>query len=485
YDESKPTSPNLLLNPPILIDGDPLSSQNSRGSHIKIPNEILTILVAGNPFRFSLAEFQTITGLPGGPFPEHYQSPSFNTRNAAKDPLWQKLLGHDSLITVVDIAHMLETEDNMETDKRLRLAPNTIVDGVLIAHKQVPRPTLQYIQMVDNVEEFLKFPWGCESFLKTITSLQLVAFQAMPLLAIKIPAAPNPATLLELEDPHLPLHKSLSINDFEVAEADSNLRFTTLIPLADNAPLGDSSKPEFNVQPTVTTIHRKHTVPRKQSLRARDGIKKMAMSPRKQRRISNYFQKNLGATPPTNEWLGEKVELLDILVAEVKADTRRLKRKLSHRHNKTGSKFSSFKFTLRTPKKRTTAQEKGTQIQPHQHDHIPESPIETEPNSPLISQYNAHRFSNAPAYNPTITDSPTDIINYVVLTVNGTHIVNPPQTSIGAPPEHNSPTHDSLNQSNHDPTALVGLSPFHVSLNHTSTPNNSATHNLHDPMEAK
>ncbi|KAH0873143.1 LOW QUALITY PROTEIN: hypothetical protein HID58_070505, partial [Brassica napus] len=327
YDESKPTSPNLLLNPPILIDGDPLSSQNSRGSHIKIPNEILTILVAGNPFRFSLAEFQTITGLPGGPFPEHYQSPSFNTRNAAKDPLWQKLLGHDSLITV-------------------------------------------------------------------------------------IPAAPNPATLLELEDPHLPLHKSLSINDFEVAEADSN------------------------------------------SLRARDGIKKMAMSPRKQRRISNYFQKNLGATPPTNEWLGEKVELLDILVAEVKADTRRLKRKLSHRHNKTGSKFSSFKFTLRTPKKRTTAQEKGTQIQPHQHDHIPESPIETEPNSPLISQYNAHRFSNAPAYNPTITDSPTDIINYVVLTVNGTHIVNPPQTSIGAPPEHNSPTHDSLNQSNHDPTAL-------------------------------
>lgn len=51
-------------------------------------------------------------------------------------------------------------------------------------------------------------------------ALQFVAFQAMPLLAIKIPAAPNPATLLELEDPHLPLHKSLSINDFEVAEAD-------------------------------------------------------------------------------------------------------------------------------------------------------------------------------------------------------------------------------------------------------------------------
>ncbi|KAF3519059.1 hypothetical protein DY000_02058849 [Brassica cretica] len=267
------------MNPPILIDVDPLSSQNSGGSHIKIPNEILTIqtgessrpdqrlperlfatnifprkrlniyskpgilcfikhtlqgsqefevirrscfgglfnlparqcpvshklihsllsrqilvlsqhtlwpVVAGNPFRFSLAEFQTITGLPCGPFPEHYQSPSFNTRNAAKDPLWQKLLGHDSLITV----------------KTYRLQG---------------------------------FP----------LALQLVAFQAMPLLAIKIPAAPNPATLLELEDPHLPLHKSLSINDFEVAEADPKLRVITLIPLADNAPLwGDEPEDE-------------------------------------------------------------------------------------------------------------------------------------------------------------------------------------------------------------------------------------------------
>lgn len=146
---------------------------------------------------------------------------------------------------------MLKTEENMRSDKRLRLALIMIVDGVLIAHKQVPRPTLQYVQMVDNVEAFLNFPWGRESYLKTITcmkppldedepvqtlvkllqqttyrlqgfplALQLVAFQAIPLLATKIPSPHYSTTLLELQVPHLPLHKSVNINDFLLVEVD-------------------------------------------------------------------------------------------------------------------------------------------------------------------------------------------------------------------------------------------------------------------------
>ncbi|CAN7131508.1 unnamed protein product, partial [Brassica rapa subsp. narinosa] len=60
-------------------------------------------VVGGSPFRFSLAEFHTVTGLPCGPFPDSYETPSFNIRNPAKDPLWQKLLGHDSHKTIADI----------------------------------------------------------------------------------------------------------------------------------------------------------------------------------------------------------------------------------------------------------------------------------------------------------------------------------------------------------------------------------------------
>ncbi|CAN7076235.1 unnamed protein product, partial [Brassica oleracea var. botrytis] len=54
-------------------------------------------VVAGSPFRFSLAEFHTVTGLPCGPFPASYEA------HPAKDPLWQKLIGHDSQVTIADI----------------------------------------------------------------------------------------------------------------------------------------------------------------------------------------------------------------------------------------------------------------------------------------------------------------------------------------------------------------------------------------------
>ena len=53
---------------------------------------------------------------------------------------------------------MLETDQTIPKDKRLRLALIMIVDGVLLAHKQVAKPTLHYVRMVDNLEDFSNFP---------------------------------------------------------------------------------------------------------------------------------------------------------------------------------------------------------------------------------------------------------------------------------------------------------------------------------------
>ncbi|KAG2316345.1 hypothetical protein Bca52824_019467 [Brassica carinata] len=315
-----------------------------------------------------------------------------------------------------------------------------------------------------------------------------------------------------MNDPHLPLHKSVNVNDFLLAEADPQLSVTALIPLADDAPSwgdepedararymeeliaqnyefhihdwpgGASSSPEYIVKHTVPTVHRKHTVPKKQSLKARKGIKKTVSSTRKQRRISNYFKPNVGPPPPTNEWLAQKVERLDKIVEELKAETRRLKRKLSRRHPKTGGKFSALVSNLRKHKQRTTSQE-PQRTHPQQHDQISETPVESNPSSPIISQYNAQRFSNAPTFNPTITDSPTAIINKVILTVNRTHGVSPPPTPVGASPNHNSPTRYSPNHINLKPQSPARVSPFHVSLDHNS-PANSDNHILHDPNTA-
>ena len=79
---------------------------------------------------------------------------------------------------------MLETDQTIPKDKRLRLALIMIVDGVLLAHKQVAKPTLHYVRMVDNLEDFSNFPWGHESFLKTITCMKPPTDAANPVAAL-------------------------------------------------------------------------------------------------------------------------------------------------------------------------------------------------------------------------------------------------------------------------------------------------------------
>ncbi|KAL0664292.1 hypothetical protein Bca4012_101130 [Brassica carinata] len=275
-----------------------------------------------------------------------------------------------------------------------------IVDGVLIAHKQVAKPTMHYVRMVDNLDDFLKFPWSRESFLKTITcmkpptdaanpadalaqvlqqttyrltgfalALQLVAMKAIPALATKIPAPYYNLKLLELDVGHLP----------------PQLRVTPLIPLADNAPSwgnetlddrvcymeeliaenhkfhpsdwpgGDTSNPEFIFKPTVP-MHRKHTVPKKQPLKANKAPKNGGSSARKQRRISNYFKPNVGATAHTNEWLEDKIREHNLAIAQLQSDNRRLRQKLFLSHKKPGCKLTSMTPKLRKHKSKTASQ---------------------------------------------------------------------------------------------------------------------------------
>ncbi|WZZ70190.1 hypothetical protein YC2023_081560 [Brassica napus] len=178
---------------------------------------------------------------------------------------------------------MLETDKTLPSDKRLRLALIMIVDGVLIAHKQVAKPTLHYVRMVDNLDAFLKFPWGRESFLKTITcmkpptdaadpvgalaqvlqqttyrltgfalALQLVAMKEIPLLATKIPAPYYNLTLLDLDEGHLPPHGSIHLEDFLTVEADTQ-ETTSVHPCLDDhnpAYYNAGSTPQAQPQPT-------------------------------------------------------------------------------------------------------------------------------------------------------------------------------------------------------------------------------------------
>ncbi|CAN7041185.1 unnamed protein product [Brassica rapa subsp. trilocularis] len=162
---------------------------------------------------------------------------------------------------------MLETGHKMSQWRKIRLALIIIVDGVLIAHQQEARPTPRYVSMLENLETFFAFPWGRESFLKTIScmkppkflkkkkcldpvgtlvlklkqdsfrlqgfplSLQLVAFRAIPQLLSYIPAPTDQKTLMDMEGPHLPQHPSINSNDMFRVEFATDLQVTPIIPI--------------------------------------------------------------------------------------------------------------------------------------------------------------------------------------------------------------------------------------------------------------
>ncbi|CAF1708395.1 unnamed protein product [Brassica napus] len=174
---------------------------------------------------------------------------------------------HTRQCPVSYLADELEHDHQMDEWRRIRLALIIILDGVLIASQQIHRPTLRYVQMLDDVDAFLEFPWGRESFLHTIRcmkppkvekgkpvdspvdmlvlklkqetfrltgfplALQLLAFRAIPLLLSKISAPLNDQTIMDLTKPNLSNHPSIELDAVLQVEVNPSLLVTPLIPV--------------------------------------------------------------------------------------------------------------------------------------------------------------------------------------------------------------------------------------------------------------
>lgn len=147
----------------------------------------------GQPLRFSLSEFGAVTGLPCGEFPEDYDPSLEPSPRSGETTYWSELIGADMQATLGDVSELLRNLDSSQSDRRIRLAYLLIVDGVLIASHQSPRPTFKYVEMLKDLPKFLAFPWGRESFLKTISSVRPVK---------KLPLN-NTAKKMKSEDPIL------------------------------------------------------------------------------------------------------------------------------------------------------------------------------------------------------------------------------------------------------------------------------------------
>lgn len=196
----------------------------------------------GQSLWFSLPEFSKISGLDCGKFQEDYDLEHELVIDVKKDPMWRKLIGSDPKATLGDVAHMLKSSsDGMSSWSKLGLALILIVD----------------------VESFLGFPCGRESFIKIVSSMkpgkkirgkcedpiatfrqqlqqqtmkmegfpliiQLLALRSIPSLLNKLPNASDGRTFLETPFDCLPKFTPLSMEVVIDVEHDPEVSLLTV-----------------------------------------------------------------------------------------------------------------------------------------------------------------------------------------------------------------------------------------------------------------
>ncbi|KAG2248131.1 hypothetical protein Bca52824_087759 [Brassica carinata] len=213
----------------------------------------------GDPLRFSLAEFGHVTGLPCGEFEEGYVVDD-KARPTKGDYVFSDRLfgGGRRDITIAEVAAMVACDKEMPLVRKLKLCLIIIVDGVLLATNQIPKPSVKHVKRLEKLDKFLSFQWGRESFWWTISSmippvkmigkcddpngvfcrklrletkvlagfpwaLQLWAFEAILALLARLWPGNDEQTLLTYDGDKLPQHTGLGLVDVLDAEHDPKL----------------------------------------------------------------------------------------------------------------------------------------------------------------------------------------------------------------------------------------------------------------------
>ncbi|CAN6883605.1 unnamed protein product, partial [Brassica oleracea] len=203
-----------------------------------------------DPLRFSLDEFRDVTGLNCGDFDVQDSEAS----ESVPPTMWNKLFDTAvGKLTVLSVLRMLGNE-YLAVEKRIPLALIALVDGVLCPSNKDLKLTPRYIEMLSDVESFLVYPWGRESFLTTVPrflpplvvapgenplqvmrdrlsqkttvcygfplALQLFVFDVVPLLLEKIHDAGNTATFIDSPGACSSPSTILTVNEIVAVEED-------------------------------------------------------------------------------------------------------------------------------------------------------------------------------------------------------------------------------------------------------------------------
>ncbi|KAL0649347.1 hypothetical protein Bca4012_092038 [Brassica carinata] len=226
-----------------------------------------------DPLRFSLDEFRDVTGLNCGAFDVQ----DWEASESVPPTMWNKLFDTAvGKLTVLSVLRMLGNE-YLAVEKRLPLALIALVDGVLCPSNKDLKLTPRYVEMMTDVESFLVYPWGRESFLTTVPrflpplvvtpgenplqvmrdrlsqkttvcygfplALQLFVFDDVPLLLEKIPDAGNTATFIDSPGACSLPSTILTVNEIVAVEEDPDLSVHfTVIPDVELLLLADQNE---------------------------------------------------------------------------------------------------------------------------------------------------------------------------------------------------------------------------------------------------
>lgn len=144
----------------------------SRQLEIAKENEIW-ILFAGKPIRFSLWEFKIVTGLPCGKYPKEDKKKQ-KTKVKKTEEFYGKLFGREENVKVDRVLSLLQSVDEADRENRLRFACLALVDGILLPTTHYPKAKIvkEHVEMVENLEKFLQYPWGRKSFDRMMTTIK-------------------------------------------------------------------------------------------------------------------------------------------------------------------------------------------------------------------------------------------------------------------------------------------------------------------------
>ncbi|XP_010461516.1 PREDICTED: uncharacterized protein LOC104742234 [Camelina sativa] len=137
----------------------------------------LWFVFGGHPLRFSLQEFEDVTGLRCYPLPLENELTAATTHCEGDSPYWYTLLGGTlGSLTVKEIVSRLKSESNMPMWGKFRLCLIVIVEGILLCRNQPVKPSAEVVEMVKDVDFFKKISWGRHSFTRLLRMVKVGSY---------------------------------------------------------------------------------------------------------------------------------------------------------------------------------------------------------------------------------------------------------------------------------------------------------------------